>query len=68
MKEKFPLQRFKYPKIAVWLVGYFYNDDVVLESVKFENNLKPWKIEGVPISSPVSDYFTFCAEKENCEK
>ena len=36
-------------------LGYFYNDDVDLGSVKFENSLKPSKTEGVPILSPVSD-------------
>ena len=59
-------------QITVWKVGYFYNGDVVLGRVKFENSLKPSKTEGVPILSPVSDIkaiLHFCEEnrRENCE-
>ena len=52
-------------QITVWKVGYFYNGDVVLGRVKFENSLKPSKTERVPILSPVSDIkaiLHFCEE------
>ena len=66
LEIEFPITTFKMFKNNSLDLGYFYNDDVDLGSVKFENSLKPSKTEGVPILSPVSDkgYFTF-SRREN---